>query len=158
MIDMCMYRIRVGSFNATRRGVGVRGREGRGLVSIKTHYPLTLMTHTHSSVPSSSSPITDSHPVTTVLCGFLYIYFALIFCTLSAIIQIFALKGSTVTGEFNFSWYSPGLINVLTLNAVCLKTAYLYLMSTAILGIVVHRRPTISNFSTLKSRTSRVLK
>ena len=30
-------------------------------------------------------------------------------------------------------------------------------MSTAILGIVVHRRPTISNFSTLK-RTSRVLK
>ena len=157
MIDMCMYRIRVGSFNATRRGVWGRGREGRGLVTIKTHYPLTLMTHTHSSTPSSSSPITDSHPVTTVLCGFLYIYFALIFCTLSAIIQIFAIKGSAVSGEFNFSWYSPGLTNVLILNAVSLKTAYLYLMSTAILGIVVHRRPTISNFSTLK-RTSRVLK
>ena len=155
---MCMYRMRIGSFNATRSGEKGNNRaSGMG----RAPHPVTFMTPPYTSTPPPSpyTFITDPHPVSQIFGGLFYLYFMLIFFTLSAIIVIHdvSLSVSPQIARLSFSYCSPRFTSGLAIQAVSLiKTAYLYIMSFAILKTISKRRQL--PLSKLKGRTSKIMK
>jgi hypothetical protein len=152
-----MYHLRIGSFNAARKG---GEGEGGTLGTIRTPHPVTYMTHPHkhTPLPYSCTYITDSHPVARVFSGSLYLCFMLTFFMLSATILIHKNMMNSSFTLPNFAVDNLGLTGGLSLQALSLiKTAYLYFMSYAILKAVLIRKSSSHSFK-VSGRASRALK
>ena len=131
MIDLCMYRMRIGSFNTTRKA-GKEWGTGGVLSSMKTPYIFTNMTLHNPSSPSPPCTLItnhDPHPDAQVLSGSLYFYFVFSFFLLSALTLIDSKFFSLDLKNFCFVLHSPWLpLKVLS----HIKTAYFYIISYVI--------------------------
>ena len=155
MIDVCLYRMRIGSFNTTRKGGMV---EGGALGTSKTPHPVTYMSNPHTSSTSPCTYISDSHPVAQVFSGLLYLYLILTFFTLSAIILIHRNMMTSALFPLNFASHSLAFTSGLSLQAIShIKTAYLYVLSYAILKTVTYRKMS-NRFLKVNGRASMALK
>ena len=155
MIDVCLYRMRIGSFNATRKD---RGVVGGVLGSIKTPHPVTYMTHPHSSSSTPCNYIYDSHSVAQVFSGLLYAYLILTLFTLSTIILIHKETMISASLPLKFASHSLVFTSGLSLQALShIKTAYLYVLSCAILKSITYRKRFNRSFK-VKCRASSALK